>query len=54
MIFPYEVTYLDREGKRRTYATYGTDALAVTNSASELLQPGYRVIKVRKSDGFDW
>ena len=54
MIFPYEVAYLDREGKRHTFETYGTDALAVTNSAAELLQPGFRVIKVRKSDDFDW
>ena len=54
MIFPYEVTYLDKDGNSRTYATYGTDALAVTNSAAELLQPGFRIIKVRKADNFDW
>ena len=54
MIFPYEVTYLDREGQRRVYETYGTDALAVTNAAAELLQSGFRVIKVRKSDDFAW
>ena len=54
MIFPYEVTYLDKEGTKRTYATYGTDAYAVTNSAAELLQPGFRIVKVRKADNFDW
>ena len=54
MIFPYEVTYLDKEGNSRTYATYGTDAYAVTNAAAELLQPGFRIVKVRKADDFEW
>ena len=54
MIFPYEVHYLDKEGNRRIFATYGTDALSVANSAAELLQPGFRIIKVRKEDNFEW
>ena len=50
----YEVHYVDAEGTKRIWATYGRDALAVTDSAFEMLEPGFRITRVCKVPNFDW
>ncbi len=50
----YEVYYLDHEGKKRCFCTYAKDTLTAQHSAAELLQPGYRIIRIMPVPDFDW
>lgn len=50
----YEVRYRDAEDNIRVWATYGYNAQSVTDSAFELLQPGFTIISVMKVPPFDW
>lgn len=54
MTTAYEVHYLDKQGRRRCWCTYGRDALAVKHSAEEMLQSGYRITRILPTSNFDW
>ena len=50
----YEVYYLDESGNKRCFCTYAKDTLTCQLSAAELLQPGYRIIRIMPVPDFDW
>ena len=50
----YEVYYLDHEGTKRCFCTYAKDTLTCQHSATELLQPGFRIIRIMPVPDFDW
>lgn len=50
----YEVYYLDNNGSKRCFCTYAKDTLTAQHSAAELLQPGFRIVRIMPVPDFDW
>jgi len=50
----YEVYYLDESGDKRCWCTYATDTLTAQQGAAELLQPGFRIVRIMPVPDFEW